>query len=120
LHFYFHLRSLSFAAGLNRALGGDVALSRVAVRNKLGILVIRTLELRATGAGRVATNVGALSILTLGGEVVSGSEAGSLLHIGADDVVVVVTTTLVVGLGELVQRTTLTLIELTSSLSRKE
>ncbi|KAI6763868.1 hypothetical protein HG530_007657 [Fusarium avenaceum] len=87
---------------LNRTLGSDVALSRAAVRNKLGILIIRTLELRATGAGRVTTNVGALSILALGGEVLSGSEAGSLLHIGADNIVVVVTTTLVVGPGELV------------------
>jgi hypothetical protein len=110
-------RSLSFAARLNHALGSNVTLSRDAVRNTLRLVVVLALELRATGAGRVAAYVCALSFLAPEGEIVSGSEAGSLRDVGADNIVVVVAAALVVGLGELVERTALTLVVLTTGLS---
>lgn len=63
--FLFRSRSLSFSASLNHALGSNVTLSRDAVRNTLRLVVILALELRATGAGRVAAYVGALGFLAL-------------------------------------------------------
>lgn len=110
-------RSLSFSARLNHTVGSNVTLSRDAVRNTLGLVVVLALELRATGTGRVAAYVCALSFLAFGGEIVSSPEPGGLRDVGVDNIVVVVAAALVVDLGELVERTTLTLVVLTTGLS---
>lgn len=57
--------------------------------------------------------------MTLVGDVVCGTETGGLLEASGDDIVVVVTTVLVVGLLELVKGTTLALVLLTAGLSVK-
>lgn len=114
--FFFFFLHLVAASSLDGAVGSDVALSRARVRDAV-LSVVGALELRTTGTGRVAANVGAHGFLALLGNVVCGIEARGLLEAGGDDIVVVVATTLIVGLLELVKGTALALVVLTTGLS---
>jgi len=118
LSFSFGIPFLIAASSLDSAVRSNVALSGAGIGNAV-LSVVSALELGAAGTGRVAADVVTHGFLALESNVVLVAEARGLLEAGVDNIVVVVSAALFVGLLELVEGTASALVELTGGLSVK-